>query len=77
MKNMQMSLLKRTFYEAFCEALDLNFLNIIDGVSISDIIVQSNGVRQGGCTSPFFFNFSIATLNELLKDFPGIHSKNS
>jgi hypothetical protein len=52
--------------------LDLNFLNIIDGVSISSIIVQSNGVRQGGCTSPFFFNFSIATLSELLKDFPTV-----
>jgi Reverse transcriptase (RNA-dependent DNA polymerase) len=36
------------------------------------IIVQSNGVRQEGCTSSFFFHFSIATLNELLKDFPKV-----
>jgi Flp pilus assembly CpaE family ATPase len=29
-------------------------------------------VRQGGHTSPFFFNFSIANLSELLKDFPTV-----
>jgi hypothetical protein len=52
--------------------LDLNFLNIADGVAISKLIIQSNGVRQGGCSSPFFFNFSIAEINEVLKNLKGV-----
>jgi len=52
--------------------LDLNFLNIVDGVAISKLIVQSNGVRQGGCSSPFFFNFSISEINKVLKNLKGV-----
>jgi Reverse transcriptase (RNA-dependent DNA polymerase) len=35
----------------------------VDGVSLSKLITQSNGIRQGGCTSPFLFNFSLADIN--------------
>jgi len=50
---------------------DLNFLNIVDDVAISKLIVQSNGVQQGGCSSPFFFNFSNSEINEVLKNLKG------
>jgi hypothetical protein len=53
-------------------AMDLNFLHIKDGVTASKIIVQSNGVRQGGCTSPFFFNFAISDINEVIKHLKGV-----
>lgn len=52
--------------------LDLNFLRIVDGVTLSKIITQSNGVRQGGCTSPFLFNFSLADINNVLHDLPSV-----
>jgi hypothetical protein len=53
-------------------AMDLNFLHIKDGVTESRILVQSNGVRQGGCTSPFFFNFAISDINEVIKHLKGV-----
>jgi hypothetical protein len=52
--------------------LDLNYLRIVDGVTLSKLITQSNGVRQGGCTSPFLFNFSLADINDVLRDFPSV-----
>jgi hypothetical protein len=52
--------------------LDLIFLQSYDGVSISHLIVQSNGVRQGGCTSPFLFNFSISDINEIIRHFNSV-----
>jgi hypothetical protein len=53
-------------------SLDLNYLKIIDGVSESREIVQSNGVRQGGCLSPFLFNLSLDDINEVIKHIPGV-----
>jgi hypothetical protein len=53
-------------------SLDLNYLKIIDGVSESSEIVQSNGVRQGGCLSPFLFNLSLDDINEVIKHIPGV-----
>jgi hypothetical protein len=35
-------------------------------VSTSRIITQTNGVRQGGCLSPFLFIYSINDINEIL-----------
>jgi hypothetical protein len=44
----------------------------VDGVTLSKLITQSNGVRQGGCTSQFLFNFSLADINDVLRDFPSV-----
>jgi hypothetical protein len=58
--------------EFLANSLDLNYLKIIDGVSESREIVQSNGVRQGGCLSPFLFNLSLDDINEVIKHIPGV-----
>jgi Reverse transcriptase (RNA-dependent DNA polymerase) len=52
--------------------LEINFLNIWDKVGLSEPIVQSNGVKQGGSLSPLLFIFSLFNINDLLKDFPNI-----
>ena len=54
------------------EILDVNFLLINDGISVSDEILQSNGVKQGGCMSPFLFIFAISDINDIMKDFPDV-----
>ena len=54
------------------EFLEINFLNISDRVGLSESIVQSNGVKQGGSLSPLLFIFSLFDINDLLKDFPHI-----
>jgi Reverse transcriptase (RNA-dependent DNA polymerase) len=52
--------------------LDTNYLQINDGVSTSALITQTNGVRQGGCLSPFLFIYSINDINKILKKYPSI-----
>jgi len=52
--------------------LDINYVRINDGVCLSNLIVQSNGYRQGGCTSHFLFNFSINDVNEILLNIPAV-----
>jgi Reverse transcriptase (RNA-dependent DNA polymerase)/Endonuclease-reverse transcriptase len=64
--------LSKTELNYIAHNLDLNFMRIVDGVTLSKLITQSNGVRQGGCTSPFLFNFSLADINEVLRDFPSV-----
>lgn len=64
--------LSKTELNFLAHNLDVNFLRIVDGVTISKLITQSNGVRQGGCTSPFLFNFSLADINSVLIDFPSV-----
>lgn len=56
----------------YSHTLDANYIKIHDGVTTSNIIVQSNGVRQGGCTSPFLFNFSLADINEIIKHIKSV-----
>lgn len=50
-------------------SLDLIFQQIVDGMSISELIVQSNGVRQGGGTSPFLIYFAISDINDIIQHF--------
>ncbi|CAB3387087.1 Hypothetical predicted protein [Cloeon dipterum] len=54
------------------EMLDANFLTVRDGVSVSEPIVQSNGVKQGGSISPFLFIFALSDINSLFADFPNV-----
>lgn len=64
--------ISRTELNFIAHNLDVNFIRIVDGVTLSKLITQSNGVRQGGCTSPFLFNFSLADINTVLRDFPSV-----
>jgi hypothetical protein len=48
--------------------MEINFLKINDGISVSQLIIQSNGVRQGGCLSPFLFIYALSDLNDILLD---------
>jgi Reverse transcriptase (RNA-dependent DNA polymerase) len=50
------------------EMMEVNFLVINDGIAVSEEIIQSNGVRQGGCLSPFLFIYALSDLNEILND---------
>lgn len=56
------------------EMLDVNYLIINDGVTISEKIVQSNGVRQGGCLSPFLFIYAISNFNEAILEFEDVRA---
>jgi len=60
---MELKLLSKIELNFIAELLDINYVRINDGVCLSNLIVQSNGYRQGGCTSPFLFNFSINDVN--------------
>jgi hypothetical protein len=71
-KLIDLNVLSKIELNFLAELLDVNYVKIDDGVCISEAIVQSNGYRQGGCTSPFFFNFSICDVNEILKDIPEV-----
>jgi hypothetical protein len=52
--------------------LDVNFLKVSDGVGESQCILQSNGVRQGGCLSPFLFIYCMHDINSVLEKFPSV-----
>jgi hypothetical protein len=54
------------------EMLDLNYLIVNDGVSTSQPIVQSNGVKQGASLSPFLFIYALSDINDIFKDCPGV-----
>jgi hypothetical protein len=46
--------------------LEIIFMQFHDGLSVSDPIVQSNGVLQGNPCSPLLFNIFIADLPEFI-----------
>ncbi|CAB3374427.1 Hypothetical predicted protein [Cloeon dipterum] len=54
------------------EMLDANLLTVRDGISVSESIVQSNGVKQGGSMSPFLFIFALSDINSIFVDFPDV-----
>jgi hypothetical protein len=56
------------------EMLDVNYLIIDDGVTRSIEIVQSNGVRQGGCLSPFLFIYAISNFNDAILEFEDVRA---
>jgi hypothetical protein len=58
--------------QLLAEMLESNFLIINDGVSQSNPILQTNGVRQGSSLSPFLFIFALSDINDILKDFPDV-----
>ncbi|CAB3387098.1 Hypothetical predicted protein [Cloeon dipterum] len=54
------------------EMLDANLLTVRDGISVSESIVQSNGVKQVGSMSPFLFIFALSDINSIFVDFPDV-----
>ena len=56
------------------EMLDVNYLIITDGVTQSVKITQSNGVRQGGCLSPFLFIYAISNFNDAILEFEDVRA---
>jgi hypothetical protein len=48
------------------EMMEVNFLKINDGIAVSETIIQSNCVRQGGCNSPFLLIYALSDSNEVL-----------
>jgi hypothetical protein len=56
------------------EMLDINYLILNDGVTVSEVIIQSNGVRQGGCLSPFLFIYALSDFNNAILDCKNIRA---
>jgi hypothetical protein len=64
--------ISKTEMEFLAHSFDPNFLHINDGVASSNVIIQSNGVRQGGCTSPLFFIYILSDINDVIKHLKSV-----